>query len=626
METVDQCCSQLLDPEKGLDIGAVIDQLNRIETEFTRLIEQCELLESVHPDEAIRSAAESCRQTAVKHIAEFQLNTEVYGIVEQFEPQKEALDEISRRYLEHVLRDFRRAGVNLEEGSRQRVKALKEELVQLSQEFGRNIREDTRYLVVDSAEDLAGLPKDYIEAHRPDESGKVRISTNYPDFVPFMNYASKTEHRKNLYFEYMNRAYPKNLDVLLRILTCRHELARLLGHDSWAAYVAEDKMIRSASAIEEFIDRIAAIAERRAGSDYNLLLTRKKADHPEATRVDSWEKSYYFELLRSESTGFDSQEIRPYLEYQRVKQGVLAVTEKLFGLSYSRVDDPAWHESVETFDVRRAGRRVGRFYLDMHPRQGKFKHAAMFPIVAGVRGVSLPEAALVCNFPDPDEGLGLLEHSDVVTFFHEFGHLLHHLLGGEQPMARFSGVATEWDFVEVPSQLLEEWAWDYETLSHFAVHHQTGSPIPREMVEQMRSARSLGRGTQVRQQMFYAALSLTYHYRDPQGLDTTAVLKALQNKFSPFGFVEGTHLQANFGHLDGYSALYYTYMWSRVIACDLHESFQREGMFNQAVADRYVSSILAPGGTRDAELLVRDFVGRDFGFDAFEQWILETVG
>ncbi|MCP4197889.1 MAG: Zn-dependent oligopeptidase, partial [Proteobacteria bacterium] len=526
-------------------------------------------------------------------------------------------------FVKHTLRDFKRSGVDKDDATRNRVKAIKEELVRLAQEFNRNIRDDTRSIEIDDPAHLQGLPQDYIDGHPQGEDGKIRITTDYPDLVPFMSYAKSAEHRQKLHFAFTNRAFPQNIEVLDKILGLRHQLANLLGHDSWASFISADKMIGSAPAIGEFIEKIAAIAADRSKGDYETLLKQKQKDDKDTTAVEEYEKSYYTEMVRSETLGFDSQEIRPYLPFARVKEGVLSFTQKLFGIVYRKTDHDAWHPAVETYDVFAGDEPVGRFYLDMHPREGKYKHAAMFPIVSGIKDSQLPEAAVVCNFPDPAEGPALLEHGDVVTLFHEFGHLLHHLIGGTSKYIRFSGVATEWDFVEVPSQLLEEWAYSYDILKTFAVDEETGESVPAELVQQMNKARSFGRGTGVRQQMFFAALSLAYHNQSPEGTDSTSVVKELQRRYSAFPYVEGTHFQTSFGHLEGYSALYYTYMWSLVIARDLFDQFSGGNLMNTDLAVRYRKNILEPGGSQDAHDLVRAFLNRDYSLDAYQRWLEE---
>jgi thimet oligopeptidase len=572
------------------------------------------LLRSVHPDAAMREAGERCEQEAEALSTELALDPEVYAPLSRVDAAAE--DEATRWYLFRLLRDFRRAGVDKDPATRARIRGLNEELVRIGQEFQRNIRDDVRSIEV-APEDLAGLPPDYVRAHA---SGV--ITTDYPDYIPFMTYSRSSAGRERLWKVYRQRAHPKNLEVLDRMLARRHELARLLGYESWAAYVTEDKMIGSARAAADFIERIAAAAEARSRKDYETLLARKRRDHPGAETVDPWDSEALKERVRAEQLGFDSQSVRPYFELGRVVDGILETTARMFGVEYRRLTDaPVWHSDVSAWEAIEQGRLVGRFFLDLFPREGKYKHAAQFTLASGVRGEALPEAALVCNFPRPGNDPALLDHSEVVTFFHEFGHLLHHLFGGHTRWAGLSGVRTEWDFVEAPSQMLEEWCWDASVLQRFARHLETGEPIPSALVERMRAADEFGKGLRVRQQMFYAATSLRLHDRDPAGLDTTALSAQMQERYTPFRHVEGTYFQESFGHLEGYSAIYYTYMWSLVIAKDLFEVFRREGLLNPAAASRYRRAILEPGGGAPAAKLVEQFLGREASFDAFAGWL-----
>ena len=413
--------------------------------------------------------------------------------------------------------------------------------------------------------------------------------------------------------------------MLQQLLEHRHSLAKLLGYAHYADYVTETRMIRSGKAAETFVDRIAALAEKQMQKDYDTLLERKRKDEPKAKDVNEWERGYLEEKVKRETYGFSAQTVRPYFQYTRVKQGVLDTTASLFGVQFKRVSDKAWHPSVENFDVVRGTEIIGRFLLDMHPRKDKYKHAAQFTLQSGVTHRQIPVGALVCNFPDPKQGSALMEHKDVVTFFHEFGHLMHHIFGGAQRYVRFSGVATEWDFVEAPSQMLEEWAWDYEVLSKFAIHHESGEVIPQDLVKKMRAADEFSKGIQTRVQMFYAALSLAYYSNDPKGLDTTAILADLQKRYSPFAYVPETYFHLGFGHLDGYSAGYYTYMWSLVIAKDLLSAFQEKGLMNPDTAVRYRDQVLARGGAADASQLVESFLGRPYSFEAFERWLSRSA-
>ncbi len=577
------------------------------------------LARNVHPDAALRDAAERCEQDVDALSTELSLDRGVYEALAAVDLA--GADAATRYYVEKSLRDFRRAGVDRDEATRAKVRALREALVKIGQEFGRNIKDDVRRLELEP-EALEGLPEDWRKAHAPGAGGKVLVTTDNTDYVPFMTYARSGAAREALWRLYRLRGHPRNLDVLSRMLARRSELAALLGYATWAAYVTEDKMIGSEQAAAAFIDRIAKAGRARMDRDYAQLLARKRRDDPGAARVESWDSAYLQERVKAEQYGFDSQSVRPYLEYGRVKDGLLALTGRLFGVSYRRVDAATWHPDVEAYDVLEGERLLGRIYLDMHPREGKYKHYAQFTLASGQEGKRLPEGVLVCNFPRPAAGTpALMEHGDVKTFFHEFGHLLHHVLGGHTRWAGQSGVATEWDFVEAPSQMLEEWVWDPEVLATFARHVETGAAIPAELVLRAKRADEYGKGLWVGQQMFYAATSLEYHRRDPATLDTTRLQAELQQAHTPFRFVEGTYFQESFGHLDGYSAIYYTYMWSLVIAKDLFGEFGKAGLLDPAPALRYRRAILEPGGSKPAAALVKDFLGRPYAFDAYEAWL-----
>ncbi|WP_242337593.1 MULTISPECIES: M3 family metallopeptidase [Anaeromyxobacter] len=578
------------------------------------------LARNVHPDPRMRDAAERSEQEIDALSTELSLDRGLYDAIAALDVSGE--DGATRYYLQKSLRDFRRAGVDRDEATRTRVRALREELVRIGQEFGRNIKDDVRRIELAPAE-LDGLPEDWRRAHPAGPEGKVVVTTDNTDYVPFMTYARSERAREALWRLYRLRGHPKNLDVLARMLSRRAELARLLGYESWAAYVTEDKMIGSDRAAAEFVEKIARAAEARMRRDFGQLLARKREDVPGAERVEPWDSAYLQERVKAEQYGFDSQSVRPYLDYARVKDGVLDVTGRLFGIAYRPVPDaPVWHAEVEAYDVVEGEKLVGRVYLDMHPRDGKYKHYAQFTLASGQAGRQLPEGVLVCNFPRPQGGApALMEHGDVKTFFHEFGHLLHHVLGGHTRWAGQSGVATEWDFVEAPSQMLEEWVWDPGVLAGFARHVDTGAPLPADAVRRMKAADEYGKGLMVRQQMFYAATSLELHRRDPKSLDTTALVAELQERYTPFRHVDGTYFHESFGHLDGYSAIYYTYMWSLVIAKDLFGPFREKGLMDPEPARRYRRAILEPGGSKPAAELVKDFLGRPHAFDAYEQWL-----
>jgi thimet oligopeptidase len=600
------------------NIATVLEPLDRLSRLLDGGVNGAGLLRNVHPDPTLRAVAESCEQEFSKLATDVGLSRPIFESVSRVDVEK--ADAPTRRWVELTLRDFRRAGVDKDEPTRQKIRALRDDLVKIGQEFEKNVRENVRSIELDSAEKLAGLPQDYRDAHRPGAGGRIAITTDYTDYIPFMTYARDDAARLALYREFRKRGYPANGEVLNQLLAKRYQLARLLGYDNWAVYITEDKMIKTARAAHAFIDKIARVAEKRARQDYDELLRELQREQPAATDVGDWQKAYVEEKLKRTRYAFDSQEVRRYFPYDSVKNGILGVTARLFGLTYRKVDRAAWDASVEAYDVLDGGDVIGTFFLDMHPRAGKYKHAAAFPMRTGVAGKQLPEAALVCNFPGGDGTPGLMEHGDVVTFFHEFGHLLHHLLGGRQRWLGISGLNVEWDFVEAPSQMLEEWGWDGGVLESFARNAQ-GEVIPDQLVRRMRAARDFGKGLQARHQMFYAALSLEFHDRDPKGLDTTELMKQLQREYSPFAYVDDTFMHYSFGHLDAYSAIYYTYMWSLVIAKDLFSVFQGKGLLDPEPAARYRKYVLETGGSKEAAVMVKEFLGRDYSFDAFATWL-----
>jgi thimet oligopeptidase len=614
--------AQILANKGARTVDGTLDPYNALSIHLANAGMKAGTLSQVHPDAAYRAAAEQCVKDVSSYSTEISQNPDLYAAISAVDVS--SADDVIKRMVAHTLLDFRRAGVDRDEATRKRLKALSDEMTATGLEFDKNIREDVHSVKLDPKQ-LAGLPDDYVRAHPPGADGKVTITSDYPDYIPFRKYAEDMDARKALYVEYTNRGYPKNDDVLHELLRERREFATTLGYKDWADYDTEKKMIKNGQAAADFVEKITRAAAKRARHDYDEILARKRKDHPGAKGVEDWEAPLYAEKVSREQYAFDSQAVRPYFEFTQTRDGLLAITAQMYGIEYRRVPDaPRWDPSVDVYDVYAAGRgdKLGRIFLDLHPRAGKYKHAANFDLVPGVKGVQLPESALVCNFPDPAKGEALMEHADVVVMFHEFGHMMHGILGGQQRWVVFSGTATEWDFVEAPSQMFEEWAWDPAVLATFAKHEKTHDPIPAALVKKMRRAQEFGKGADARKQMFYAALSLDLHREaDPDKLDLVSYVKNVQAKYAPYPYVEGSHFYDNFGHLHGYAASYYTYMWSLVIAKDLLTPFKARGLMDPETDHKYRDEILAKGGTRDAAVLVHDFLGRDYDFKAYEAWL-----
>jgi thimet oligopeptidase len=624
---------KILAAKKSRTAQNTLEPFNELLRAVNRIQPLSELIANVHPQKKVRTAAEKCEQQAKAFGTALMLNRPLYDALKAVDAK--GLDPKAKRFRKHLLRDYRRAGVDKDEKTRNKLAALDKKMVKLGQEFSRNIREDKKSMQV-TEKDLAGLPADFIKARKKRKAakgktkkggakdGKITLTTDYPDFFPVQTYAKKARVRRKLYKLYLQRAYPVNAKILKQILTLRHQYASLLGYPDWAQYMAEDKMVKNKTVIDEFIKKVAALARPRTRRDLKEILARKKKDFRRARRVQSWDRFYYVKKIQAERYGVDPTIVRSYFPFKRVKTGLLEIAQELFGVTFEKVTAaPTWHPKVEAYNVLEDGRVIARFYLDLHPRKGKYGHAAEFPIYSGVLGKQIPSAALVTNFPDPEKtgGPALTEHNQVTTFFHEFGHLMHQLLGGRQKWITQSGITCEWDFVEAPSQLLEEWTWDPKVLARFAKHHKTQEPIPAALVKKMRKADEFGKGVHVMRQMFYARLSFAYHEANPKNIDLMRLLKATQKKYSPYPHIPGTAVFANFGHLNGYSSMYYTYMWSLVLAKDLFTTFKENGLMHKKTAQKFRRTILEPGGSVDAERMVKNFLGRKYTFDAFQSWL-----
>jgi thimet oligopeptidase len=625
IDTAKQGVTAILAVSGVRTVDNTLEPFNEVSRNLNNAGNWAHLHSEVNPDAKIREAARTCEQDVQTFASDLLLDLRIYTAIKSADLS--AADANTKRFVTMTLRDFQRAGVELDDAGRNRIKQIDQEVTTLGQQFMKNIADDVRYVDVSDPAKLAGLPQDWVAAHKPDAKGVIKISTEYPDYIPFITYADDDELKKQLYIAFRSRGDAKNEGLLQQVLTLRAEKALLLGFKDWADYQSDDKMLRGGKAAADFIERVRVLASARAKKDYAELLAQLRTKVPGAKEVTEWQKAYVENQVKLSKYAVDSTEVRKYFAFDKTLAGLLDVTAAIYDVQYVPVakDPRVWHPDVKVFDVMRKGQKLGRIFLDMHPRPGKYSHAAEFPMVDGIQGKQLPEAALVCNFPDPGKASpALMEHADVVTMFHEFGHLMHQILGGQVHWARQSGVATESDFVEAPSQMFEEWAWNYDVLSRFAKHYQTGETIPKDLVDKMRKADRFGKGAWAVQQLLYSALSLRFHQDSPSKLNQLELLKQLQKKYTPFAYVDGTRFHASFGHLIGYSSMYYTYLWSRVIARDLLTPFDKKGLMATDVTFAYRDKILAAGGTKDAADLVKDFLGRPYNFRAFEKYLSEN--
>ncbi len=574
------------------------------------------LLAEVAPDDARRDAARACQARANDAFDGLQLSVPAYQRLKTIDAAR--LDPAARKVLVQQLGQFDRNGVSRDAATRAKVAELKSRINALNVEFDKNIANGRKTVEATPAE-LAGLPADFVAAHKPDAAGKIIISTDYPDLGPVMSYAASEPLRKRLYFANLTRAYPANDAVLTEMFAKRDELARLLGRADFATLDFEDKMIGTPAKAREFLAQVNDAALPAATRDFARMKARY-AQLDAAGTFDPWDSNYVQQLIRKESYSVDPQTVRQYFAYNNVRDGILQWTRDLFGVEIRPWRTATWDPAVDAYEMLDHGKLIGRFYFDTHPRPGKYNHANVVPIRNGTNG-DLPVAALVTNFPAGDHTTGLMEHRDVETFLHEYGHLIHGMFAGHQAWENASWGALEWDFIEAPSQMLENWVWDYDTLARFAVD-KDGKAIPRDLVERMNKARYFAEAYGDRRQLGLSNISLGYHSGPPSG-DLTAQGRDLDRPYSFLPYPEGTHFQDAFGHLGGYSAHYYTYMWSKTISTDLFTRFQKDGLRNPQTAAAYRQAVLSQGGAKPAGQLVQDFLGRPLSLDAYKARLAE---
>jgi thimet oligopeptidase len=461
------------------------------------------------------------------------------------------------------------------------------------------------------------------------KDGKVEITTDYPDYFPFVTYAKDRKAALDLYVLFTNRGGDENVKLLEQIIALRGEKAKLLGYSTWADYQTETRMAKSAKTVNDFLEHVRDAVRAPAKAEFAEFMHEHVALGGKATdKLPPSDRYFLEDRLRNKKYSFDSKELAGYFEVANVTKGLLDTTSAMYGLEYKSVPANAWHPDVSAYEVYSGGKLIGKFYLDLYPRDGKYKHAAMFPIRTAKMLPSgeyqLPMATLECNFPKPEAGgpPALMEHGDVVTFFHEFGHVLHHILTTSQ-LASYSGSSTVQDFVEAPSQMFEEWAFDRSVLDKFARHYKTGEKIPDALFTALQKSRSFGRALATQRQLFLASLDMAYHSRTPEAgpFDTTKVVDDVQRANDPFAYVPGTHFQSSFGHLIGYDGGYYGYQWALSLSRDVLTRFKREGMLNQDTARAWREDVLAKGGGEDERAMVTKFLGREPNEEAYVKFL-----
>lgn len=632
----DEIVNRVVAPDTPRTLSATLLPLDEAAAILVEASGRTAFMGYVHPDPEVREAGHQAEERLDTWKVEVLFRGDLYQAVQDFAVTEEAagVNDEPKRLLEFIQRDLRKAGHELDPEVRDEVRQISTRLVALGVRFNQNIAEYDDELVV-TRDDLEGLPDDYIERLTPgDEPGRFKVTMAYPEVVPFMENADRRDLREQLAFKFNNRAVEANRPLLAEAVALRQRVGELFGEPSWAHHQMDDRMAKNPETVQSFYDElrpaltdkgreeIAIMANLLAG-DIAAGAAGDRIGAPGDVTLRPWDWRYYDTRLRKLDYGVDPNEVASYFPLQRVLDGLLAITGEVFGLEYRRVEDaPVWHADVVTYAIHdlASGDELAHVHMDLHPRDGKFSHAAAFDLVPGRRlpdgTYQHPVSAIVANLTKPTgDRPSLLQHDEVVTLFHEFGHVLHQCLTRAE-LVRFSGTNTERDFVEAPSQIMEHWCWNAGVLARFARHHETGEPIPEKLVERLVAARNLNVALTNLRQIHFGVLDMDLHGpgadKDIDAIHRRAVEVALLPHH------EGTFFPAAFGHLlGGYDAGYYGYLWSEVFGDDMFSRFEAEGVTNPEVGGAYRRDILEKGGSLDADVLLRSFLGREPNNRAF---------
>ena len=619
----DRLVTGVVDPGTERTYDNILAPLNQIEDLLVRTYGRTAFMGYVHTDKEVRDAGNAAEERIQKWAVELVFRPDFYRAIKAYSNSADAagLTGERRRMLDFLLRDLRKAGHELDEESRAEVKKLTERLVELGVLFQRNIDEHQDHLLV-TRSDLEGMPESYIEGlEAGDIEGTLKVTMAYPDVVPFMENSPRRDLRQELSRKFNSRAVAPNRPLLEEAIAARQRIAEIFSQPSWAHHQLEEKMAKSPEAVRSFYASLLPGLTEIGQTELGKLTEMLRSDGFDG-ELQGYDFRYYDTQLRRRDYGVDPTEVAAHFPLQQVLDGMLELTGEVFGLRYRKVDRPSWHPDVLAYAIvdDATGEEIAHFFMDLFPREGKFSHAAAFPLIPGRRlddaSYQKPLAAIVANFTKPGaERPSLLQHQEVETFFHEFGHILHQTLTKAE-LTKFSGTSTEGDFVEAPSQIMENWTWQPQVLARFARHYQTGQPIPPELVSQLTAAKNLNIALLTLRQAQFGLLDMWMHDESPQKDLDDIHLRSTQVSLLPVH--PDTFYPASFGHLlGGYDAGYYGYLWSEVYGDDMWSRFEKEGVANPSVGADYRREILERGGSRDGMEHLRAFLGREPNNEAF---------
>ncbi|MGD1977974.1 MAG: M3 family metallopeptidase [Akkermansiaceae bacterium] len=590
-------------------------------------------LDSVDNSDALREALNEMLPVVSEFSSSISLDDDLWKVLKSYAetPAVEGLTEIQKRYVQETCDDFKAAGADLDPDAKKRMFEINSELASETQKFGENVLDSTNAweLLVDGEEELAGLPESAKataaeDAKSKGKEGQWRFTQQFPSMYPVMQYAESDDLRRKIWegsCTIGNGGEHDNSQLVWNILKLRKEKAALLGFDNFADHVLERRMARSGKGALDFTEDLhAKIKDQFQSEVTDLQAYKAEKTGGEAAPLQPWEVAYWSEKRRKELYDFDDEALRPYFPVDQVMEGLFSLTSRLFGIKISSSEAETWHPEVTFYEIHDAtsGEHLGSFYADWHPRESKRGGAWMNYLETGLPNPRTPHLGLICgNMTKPTgDKPALLTHNEVETVFHEFGHLLHHLLSDVE-IKSLAGVNVPWDFVELPSQIMENFCWDRESLDFFAKHYETGETIPDELFDKMVAARNYLAASTFMRQLSFGKLDLELHLRSEEleGRDLDEIDRELLSDYKAKLATESPSMSRRFSHLFsspvGYAAGYYSYKWAEVLDADAFTRFQKEGVLNAETGMSFRAEILAKGNSRPVDDSYRAFMGRD---------------
>lgn len=607
----------------------VVKALADVECDYSVQRNNLDFLQQVAPDKELRDASCAADKKLSEFDVEISMRQDVFDAIVAFDKKNKAdLSPEAARFVERLIKLGKRNGLHLPKNIQNKVKELKKRMSDLSIDYSKNLNEEKTVLEF-TEEELAGAPEDFIKSLEKTELGKCKVTLKYPHYFPCMKKVCNPNTRKTMETAFNSRCLKENTAILEELVKLRHQKAQLLGFPTHAAYILDMRMAKTPEAVATFLSDLATRLKPLQQEEFSLFLQYKKEECEKRGfeydgKVNMWDFRYCMSLLEERKYSVDHNALKEYFPMEVVTKGLLDIYQELLGLTFMEVKDAeVWYEDVTLYEVKdaKSGQLLGYFYLDLYPREGKYGHAACFGLQPGCllpdgsRQVAV--AAMVANFTKATaDQPSLLTHDEVETYFHEFGHVMHQICA-QAKFSLFSGTHVERDFVEAPSQMLENWVWEKEPLSRMSAHYQTGAPIPDDLLQCLISSRIANAGAFNLRQIVLATFDQTIHTQ-PEA-DTAKVMSEMSEKILGIPSTPGTNMAAAFGHMaGGYDAQYYGYLWSEVFCMDMfYTRFRSEGIMNSAVGADYRRFILEPGGSLDGDVMLRNFLGRDPKPDAF---------